>query len=494
MDDVRIRKETLLVNMRNTLHHAAAITISLLSITSLTAEEVRRPNILWIIAEDMSPDLGCYGNKVVTTPNIDLLASRGMKFNKVFTTGPACSPSRTALATGVYQTTLGAHHMRYSETLKPTLPKPIKVLPELIRENGYYTGNIKNICGTGTAKDDWQFKVSRSAWDTHSWDDLVKHQPFYAQINSKQSHRAFSSTNNISKERIKLPPYYPDHPVTREDWAGYFTDVNKFDQQVGAILTQLRADNLDENTIVCVFSDHGRPMIRGKNWLYDSGTRIPLIIYYPENINKPDGYQAGKENSELLSAIDLVAETVLMAGGKVPEWMQGRSFLQNDSRPRQCIRTAVDRIGNIDSCSRAVRSDRFKYIRNFKTPGSINEYTTAYCRAAHPIYHLLNIMGEKDLLTPAQAQLLKPLAEEELYDLENDPYETVNLVGNKKFDAVRKELKDNLSEWIELSKDKGLEKDSDAIVQHFKNYGITTMERGAKSIQEMRSSVEKYLE
>jgi hypothetical protein len=174
--------------------------------------------------------------------------------------------------------------------------------------------------------------------------------------------------------------------------------------------------------------------------------------------------------------------------------MQGRSFLQNDSRPRQCIRTAVDRIGNIDSCSRAVRSDRFKYIRNFKTPGSINEYTTAYCRAAHPIYHLLNIMGEKDLLTPAQAQLLKPLAEEELYDLENDPYETVNLVGNKKFDAVRKELKDNLSEWIELSKDKGLEKDSDAIVQHFKNYGITTMERGAKSIQEMRSSVEKYLE
>jgi len=197
MDDVRFKKETL-VDTRNTLYHAAAIILLLLSMTSLCAGEVGRANILWIIAEDMSPDLGWYGNRVVTTPNIDLLAGRGMKFNKVFTTGPACSPSRTALATGVFQTTLGAFHMRYSETLKPALPKHIKVLPELMREHGYYTGNIKNICGTGTAKDDWQFKVSRSAWDTHSWDDLVKHQPFYAQINSKQSHRAFSSTTNGS--------------------------------------------------------------------------------------------------------------------------------------------------------------------------------------------------------------------------------------------------------------------------------------------------------
>ena len=140
---VRIGKRNTPVNKRNTLHHAAAIIVLLLSITSLTAEELRRPNILWIIAEDMSPDLGCYGNKVVTTPNIDLLAAKGMKFNNVYTTGPACSPSRTALATGVYQTTLGAHHMRYSAELRPDLPKPVKVLPELMRENGYYTGNIK---------------------------------------------------------------------------------------------------------------------------------------------------------------------------------------------------------------------------------------------------------------------------------------------------------------------------------------------------------------
>ncbi len=477
---------------RNIRYHATAAITLALSITSLSAEEVRRPNILWVIAEDMSPDLGCYGNKVVTTPNIDLLATKGMKFNNVFTTGPACSPSRTALATGVYQTTLGAHHMRYGNELMPGLPKPIKVLPELMRENGYYTGNIKHICGTGTGKDDWQFKVPGKKWDTHSWGELAKHQPFYAQVNSSESHRGFSSAENVAKEKIELPPYYPDHPVTRNDWAGYFNDINTFDRQIGAVLKRLKADNLETNTIICVLSDHGRPMIRGKNWLYDSGTRIPLVIYYPKNVKKPDGYQAGEENSELLSAIDLVAETVLMAGGTIPDWMQGRSFLQKDSRPRQYIHTAVDRIGNIDSCSRAVRTDKFKYIWNVKRPGSINECTTSYRRAAHPIYHLLNIMGKRNLLTPVQAQLLEPLAEEELYDIENDPYETVNLIGNEAYDAVHKELKDRMSEWIESSHDKGLEKDSDAIVKHFKAYGIKTRKSKAKSIQRTRSSVEKH--
>jgi N-sulfoglucosamine sulfohydrolase len=478
--------------MKITIRHTTAIISLLLSITSLTAEEMKRPNILWIIAEDMSPDIGCYGNKVVTTPNIDQLAGRGMKFDKVFTTGPACSPSRTSMATGVYQTTLGAHHMRNSADLMPELPAPIKVLPELMRESGYYTGNIKNICKTGTGKDDWQFKVSGKSWDTHSWDDLVKHQPFYAQIQSTNSHRGFAPAKNVSRENIEIPPYYPDHPVTRNDWAGYFNEVNSFDGQVGAILKKLEADGLAENTIVCVFSDHGRPMIRGKNWLYDSGTQIPMVIYYPKNLKKPDGYQAGKNNSKLLSSIDLVAETVLMGGGTIPDWMQGRSFLQKDSKPRQYIHTAVDRIGNIDSCSRAVRTDSFKYIRNFKRPGSINECTTEYRRSTHPIYHLLNIMGEKGLLTPVQAQLLKPLAEEELYDLENDPYETVNLIGNKEFATVHKELKDKMSEWIKLSKDKGLEKDSDAIVQHYKKYGITTKKMRAKKIQKTRLSVEKH--
>jgi len=476
----------------NWQHFFRAMIIVLLSV-SLKAND-SRPNILWIIAEDMSPDLGCYGNQVVTTPNIDGLAEKGMKFTQVFTTSPACSPSRTALATGVFQTTLGAHHMRYSNELMPALPEPVKTLPQLMRESGYYTGNIKGLVGTGTGKDDWQFKKPLKSWDTQSWKKLVKHQPFFAQINSRESHRGFSSSRNIPKDKIEIPPYYPDHPVTRIDWAGYFESVNRFDKQVGAILKQLQADKLEKNTIVCVFSDHGRPMIRAKNWLYDSGTKIPLIIYYPKGVKHPQGYKAGNENSSLISAIDLVAETILMANSPIPDWMQGRSFLQERSKPRRFIHTAVDRLGDVEICSRAIRTNRYKYIRNFKLAGSINECTTAYRRSTHPIYHLLNIMGEKDLLTPPQAQLLSPLVCEELYDLKNDPYETVNLIGSSKFEQLHHELKKQLENWIEISLDKGFQRDSEAIIRHFQQYGLITFEKRLESIQRLKASVENHFD
>ena len=460
--------------------------------SNLHAEDPERPNIIWIIAEDMSPDLGCYGNQVVTTPNIDALAVKGMQFTHVFTTSPACSPSRTALATGVFQTTLGAHHMRYSKELMPTLPPLVKTLPQLMGERGYYTGNIKGLGGTG--KDDWQFKTSKKSWGTHSWQKLVKNQPFFAQINSRESHRGFYPAKNIPKEKIVIPPYYPDHPVSRSDWAGYFESINRFDKQVGAIMKQLQDDNLEKNTIICILSDHGRPMIRGKNWLYDSGTHIPLIIFYPKGLKHPFGYKSGTKNSSIISAIDLVAETILMTGGNTPAWMQGRSFLQENSKPREFVYSAVDRFGDVDICSRVIRSNRYKYIRNFKTAGSINGYTTAYRRSTHPIYHLLNIMGEKNLLTPVQAKLLMPLESEELYDIENDPYETINLIGKTSFVKVHQQLRRQLESWLVISEDKGLQSDNDAIIEHFKQYGIKTFEKRSESIKAMKASVEKYFD
>ncbi len=478
------------------IRHSLCLLVSLVGLVStpgeLEAENVQRPNILWIIAEDMSPDLGCYGNRVVTTPNLDALADKGMRFSHVFTTGPACSPSRTALATGVYQTTLGAHHMRYSERLKPALPRGIKVLPELMREEGYFTGNIKDVGGTGTGKDDWLFQSPAKTWDTKSWQELVEHQPFFAQINSKQSHRKFSAAADIPRKEIDLPPYYPDHPVTRDDWAGYLNSVNQFDAQVGAILGELRKANLDENTIVFVFSDHGRPMIRGKNWLYDSGTQIPLIVYVPDNLRNSIRYSPGTVGPQLLSAIDIVAETLLMVGGEIPSWMQGRSFLRTHSSPRTYLHTAVDRIGNIESCSRAVRTDRFKYIRNFKTPGSINECSTAYRRETHPIYHLLRMMSERNTLNEVQAQLLAPLASEELYDLAKDPHETRNLIGKQAYETVHQELEKEMHDWTTSSKDQGLQQDSIAIAEHFEAYGASTFKQRAEGIERMRSAVAQH--
>ena len=349
----------------------------LMLVFSLNGEE--KPNILWIIVEDMSQDLGCYGNKAVRTPVLDGLAKKGMRFDNTFVTGPACSPSRTAMATGVYQTSLGAYHMRYSAKLKPMLPKGIRVLPQMMRDLGYNTGNIRNIAGGGTGKDDWLFEFDGKGWDTNDWKKLTAKKPFYAQINLKESHRAFSST--IPKEReklIKIPPYYPTHPVSIADWSGYLASIEKADKIIGRILEKLKEDELEKNTIIFFISDHGRPMTRGKNWLYDSGLQIPFILYVPDSVKKPSGYKTGGVNDQLISTIDLVAQTVKLGGGEVPKWMQGKAFMQNDSKPREFIYGAIDRVGGVDSCSRSIRTKRFKYIRNFKKPGSINECSTAY--------------------------------------------------------------------------------------------------------------------
>ena len=455
-----------------------------------------KPNILWIVVEDMSQDLGCYGNKAVTTPNLDRLAARGMLFKNMFTTGPACSPSRTGLASGVFQTSLGAYHMRYSEELKPLLKAPYKTLSQMMQSLGYFTGNIKNICETGTGKDDWLFKIKGPRWQTQKWSELVKNQPFFGQINSSESHRAFSHKSKIpvKKDLISIPPYYPDHPVSRDDWAGYLAEVNRADELVGNILAKLKEEGLADNTIVIFISDHGRPMTRGKNWLYDSGTQIPLIIYIPEKLKKPGLYKSGSENSQLLSAVDLVAETINLAGGEIPEWMQGRSFLNAGSKPREFVPTAVDRIGNVDSCSRAIRTDKYKYIRNFKQPGSVTSCATPYRMASHPIFHLLNIMNEKQLLNPVQKQLLNPIAEEELYDLEKDPFETENLIGKSDFESIHKEMKSILEKWISESGDKGFEKDSEEIVKYFHSYGVKTMKSRGKAIEKQRKAVQKFFE
>lgn len=476
--------------------HYQIVGLLLIAFAILPISAASKPNILWIVTEDMSPDFGCYGNEAVTTPHLDQLAAKGMKFNQVYTTGPACSPSRTALATGVYQTTLGAYHMRYSDELLPPLPSYVKLLPQLLQELGYTTGNLADIDETGTAKDDFLFQPPPGIWDTDSWTELTQRQPFYAQINTEVSHRPFShdSQAKIDPADVEIPPYYPDHAVARDDWVGYLEEVNRTDELVGNILSHLERDGLLKNTIVFVVADHGRPMIRAKNWLYDTGTRVPLIVHIPEGLQSPAGYRAGSENSELISGVDIVAETLLLAGGQVPGWMQGRSILRADSQPRDYIFTAVDRIGNIDSRSRAIRSHRYKYIRNYKIPGSINESITYYRMAMHPIHHLLKIMGEKNTLTPTQARLLEPISVEELYDVVSDPHEIHNLIGNPAFHSTHQDLRGRLDHWIKASGDRGFEPESAEIVNSFKTYGEKTAISNRAAIAARRAKVQAHFE
>jgi uncharacterized sulfatase len=454
------------------------------------------PNILWILAEDLSPDLGCYGNEYVFTPNIDGLAREGKRFLNVFATGPACTPSRTALATGMYQISLDAHHMRYPEDLKNPLPRGIFPMNELLRKNGYQTVNVKgrNTEEIGTGKTDWSFRSEKAAYDLASWDEIIPDKPFFGIVNLRLTHRPFERDleSPIDPEMIKLPPYYPDHPVCRKDWALYLETVQGLDKQVGQVLDELESRGWSENTIVIFFSDHGRPFSRAKYFLYDSGIKIPLLIYCPEQLDWTQYIPPGSVDEQLISAIDITATSLAMAGIKRPKTMQGRVFLGPErADEREYIFSAADRLGETFFKSRCVRGKRYHYIRNYHHDLSVNSSATAYRRAMHPIWHVLDIMNERGQLTPVQQSLLEPMAEEELYDVEKDPYEIHNLAANPAYREVLESMKDRLVKWQAEAMDYGMFPDPPALVEHFRQYGKSSEAQHAQRFQELKEQVEK---
>ena len=263
------------------------------------------PNILWIIGEDISPDQACYGYPGVHTPNIDALAAAGMLYTRAFTTAPVCSASRSAFMTGMYQTTIGAHNHRSHRDDGYQLPPGVRVLTDWLREGGYYTANLVHLTDDpderfyrGTGKTDWNFTYEGKPFDTNKWADLKAHQPFMAQVNFPETHRG-KDWNNAHKhidrladpDKVVMPPYYPDHPEARADWAQYLNTVMALDKKIGFLMEKLEADGLAENTVVIFMGDHGRAMIRGKQWPYESGLRVPLAIRWPKAYPTPLHFQ-----------------------------------------------------------------------------------------------------------------------------------------------------------------------------------------------------------
>lgn len=453
------------------------------------------PNILWIIAEDLSPDLACYGHPLVNTPNIDALAARGVRFTQAFVTAPACTPSRTALATGMYQTSINAHHMRYPDDLRHELPTPVTPLNELLRKQSYQTANIKDKLGKG--KTDWSFRSDQAHYDSDHWDSLSQDQPFFAVVNLRLTHRPFErdTVHPIDPAKVYIPPYYPDHSVSRRDWAAYLETVQLMDQQVGQVLRELNRRGFAENTIVFFFSDHGRPMTRAKNYHFDAGTHIPLIMASPEGLDWSRTLPPGTVDHRLLSAIDLTASTIAIAGAQKPNWMQGRVLLGEQTEPeRSYVFCASDRIGESYFKTRSVRSKRYKYIRNFNRDLSINGSATAYRKQMHPIYHLINIYAEKSWLGPYQMHLTVPMPKEYLFDLQADPLEIHNLASDLRKAKLLAKMREELANWQTSTRDYGMEEDSEALIKAFEEYGIESSTNRAAKIKGMEQSVRDEIE
>jgi N-sulfoglucosamine sulfohydrolase len=443
-----------------------------------------RPNFLWIIAEDMSPHFSMYGVPEVRTPNIDALARRGMRFDRAFVTGPVCSTSRSAFNTGMYQTTLGAHHQRSHRPDEPgykphPLPQGVRVLADWMRDLGYLTGDLVHLPPAvgfkASAHTDWNFTYAGKHADTDRWDDLKARPPFYAQLNLPEAHRGRAWDEAAGKlavradpAKVALPPYYPDHPVVREDWANYLNCVMVADAKVGSILEQLERDGLAASTVVVFMSDHGQAMVRAKQWLYDSGIRIPMIVYWPSAIPAPAGYRAGSVSQELVTALDLAATTLALGGGRKPEKMQGRVLFgpQREPEPKYVF-GARDRCDETVDRIRTVRSRQYRYLRNYYPERPFLQ-TNRYKETNYPTMWVLRELHAAGKLAGPALRLVAPTRPgEELYDMMADPHEIVNLTDSPQHAAVLKEMRAALDEWIVATDDQGRFPEDPAVIAHY---------------------------
>lgn len=437
----------------------------------------RRPNILWLIGENIDLDLGCYGEKLVRTPHLDRLAAEGARYTRVFCTNPACAPSRSAFFTGMYQTSTGTHPMRSHRNDAFRLPPGVRPITHWLRDAGYFTANIKTIGdrNVGTGKLDLNFVNEGPIYQSDDWNALRSHQPFFAVVNSHEVEYDIYDRQSANKPRVewvgerehpqiatpdnvKSPPYYPDHPVVRQEWARYLNSISGMDRRIGWVLDRLRADGLEEDTVILFFADNGRLEARGIHWCYDSGLHVPMIIRWPENFPSPPQISPGAVHGQVISLLDVAATTLAIAGLPRPPLMQSRNILgAQPDPPRQYAFSARDRIDETVQRIRSVRDARWRYIRNF-TPGptfaSLNRYKEK-CFQVMPLMRQLQAEGR---LTGPPAELMALRGpSEELYDLDADPHEIHNLAQSTETEPREAllRLRTALDVWIAETGDQG---------------------------------------
>ena len=417
-----------------------------------------RPNIIWIITEDMSAELGCYGYPLVKTPNLDALAKGGVRYTNTFATGPVCSASRSALITAMYQTSIDAHNHRSHRDDGYTLPEPVKPITDYFRQAGYYTvsGELGPDGVKGPGKTDYNFELKNKLFDATDWSSRKEGQPFFAQMMISCTHRGPIWRGAVQKhepqidpDKVKLPAFYPNHPVAREDWATYLESIQLMDSYVGSLLKRVKEEGLAENTVIMFTSDHGRCHVRDKQFLYDGGIKIPFIMHWPKH------FKAGTVNTDLVSAIDISATALHMAGIKLPAYIEGRNIVGSGLQKRNHIIAARDRMDETVDKMRCVRTKEFKYIKNY-LPNLPYMQANNYKEKQYPVWNLLKELKAQGKLTPAQALFCAPgKPAEELYDIQKDPDELVNLALLPRYAKTMVNMRGLLNNWIARTGDKG---------------------------------------
>jgi len=420
-----------------------------------TAEEAasrKRPNMLWISCEDISPDLGCYGSTEVVTPNIDRLAAEGVRYANAFTIAPVCAPNRSGIITAMCPTSIGSMHMRTSVKGYEAVPPPyVKCFTEYLRAAGYYCSN--------RSKTDYQFAPPLTAWDRtgrdhNDWDGRAPGQPFFCVVNYTVTHESrirvpLEKDPVIDPAGVALPPYYPDTPLVRRDWARYLDNIEALDKEVGGLLERLERDGLAENTVVFFWSDHGRGLPRAKRWIYDSGIHVPLIVRWPGEI------EPGTVCEDLVSSIDFGPAALSVAGVEVPAYMQGRPFLGGQKAgPREYIFAHRDRMDETYDMIRCVRNKRYKLIRNFQ-PEKPYAQRIDYMDLMPTMQEWRRLAAEGRLVGPQKLFFRETKPEIEFYDTLTDPHEIDNLADDPQHRETIRRMSLALDRWMKEINDLG---------------------------------------
>ncbi|MDA0284610.1 MAG: sulfatase [Planctomycetota bacterium] len=440
------------------------------------AEAAERPNILWITIEDWSPDLSCYGTKGIHTPHVDQLAAEGIRYTRAFTTSPVCSTSRSAMMTGFHQNYIGAHQHR--ETNKKPLPYGIKPIPHLLADAGYFTALMswKTDCNFLPDKKNELFMGT-------DWNQRKPDQPFFARITFGATHRAWKRDplRPIAIEDVKVPPQYADTPFVRRDIANGLESMQTVDREVGALLKRLDEEGLTGSTLVFFISDHGVCQIRGKQFLYDEGIRIPMIVRWPGKI------PPGQISDDLVSSIDICATVLETAGVEAPVPLHGKSLFSQAVKDRNYVFAARDKMDKTRDSMRAIRSKDYKLILNLMPERPWLQFSR-YKEGAYPILAEMNVLHLQGKLNPEQGAFFAATKPEiELFDLRRDPHEVHNVSDDSAYADVKAELLAELHRWRkEVILDQG-------ITDEFTGKGIFPgAPEGVKVDDWIEANAEKY--
>lgn len=447
-----------------------------------------RPNILWVYLEDTNPWMSTYGDEVIDTPNIDALANRGVRFDRAYMPAGVCSPTRSALITGMYQTTIGVHEHYSSFEVWRDIEMDewdpnyltVQTIPEIFKKAGYYTFNegkfhYNFVYDKDNIYDRYGPNGFKGATDSTGWSGREDGQPFFGQIQLRGGKKS-NAPQRVDPEDVSVPPYYPDHPVYRREIAHHYDAILKMDKILGNIVDALKRDGLYDNTIVYFFSDHGMRLPRHKQFLYEGGIRVPLIVAGP-------GVPKDAVRDDLVSGIDIGASSLAQVGISLPPHMQGRDMFAPDYN-RDFVVAARDRTDYTIDRIRAVVTERYKYIRNFMTD---RPYLQPQYRDGSDYMEVLKRLYQEGKLNEVQSRFVsEERPAEELYDLKNDPHETNNLAhsSRRSHQMALGRLRTILHRWIVETGDQGRFPETDAALKAvLKRWGEKAVNKEYKRVR-----------